>query len=72
MSLRLHLDTALHRRRMSIAELSDRTGVSPANLSLLKLGQARAIRFETLEALCRELDCQPGELFSYTDDPTGE
>ena len=71
MSLRLQLDAMLHRRRMSIAELSDRTGISPANLSLLKLGGARAIRFETLEALCRELDCQPGELFSYAQGEDG-
>ncbi len=65
MSVRLHLDALLHRRRMSLGELSDRVGISPANLSLLKLGQARAIRFTTLSALCRELDCQPGELLSY-------
>jgi putative transcriptional regulator len=65
MSLRLHLDAVLHRRRMSIAELSDRTGISPSNLTLLKLGRARAVRFETLEALCRELGCQPADLFTY-------
>ena len=65
MSLKLHLDALLHRRRMSMAELSDRIGVSPANLALLKLGQARALRFGTLEALCRELACQPGDLLTY-------
>ncbi len=65
MSLKLHLDALLHRRRMSMAELSDRVGISPANLALLKLGQARAVRFSTLEALCRELACQPGELLTY-------
>ncbi len=65
MSVTLHLDALLHRRRMSMAELSDRIGVSPANLALLKLGQARALRFSTLEALCRELACQPGELLTY-------
>ncbi|WP_174299245.1 helix-turn-helix transcriptional regulator [Caulobacter sp. S45] len=65
MSVRLHLDALLHRRRMSLAELSDRVGISPANLSLLKLGQARAIRFTTLAALCRELECQPGDLLTY-------
>ena len=65
MSVRLHLDALLHRRRMSLAELSDRVGISPADLSLLKLAQARAIRFTTLAALCRELDCQPGDLLSY-------
>ena len=65
MSVRLHLDAQLHRRRMSLAELSDRIGIGPADLALLKLGQARAIRFTTLAALCRELDCQPGDLLSY-------
>ena len=65
MSVLLHLDLLLHRRRMSLSELSDRVGISPANLSLLKLGQARAIRFATLAALCRELECQPGDLLTY-------
>ena len=65
MSVRLHLDALLHRRRMSLGELSDRVGISPADLSLLKLGGARAIRFTTLAALCRELDCQPGDLLTY-------
>ena len=68
MSVRMHLDAMLHRRRMSLAELSDRVGIGPADLALLKLGQARAIRFSTLDALCRELDCQPGELLTYTPD----
>ena len=65
MSVRLHLDALLHRRRMSLAELSDRVGISPADLAILKLGEARAIRISTLDALCRELDCQPGDLLSY-------
>jgi putative transcriptional regulator len=65
MSVKIHLDALLHRRRMSLAELSDRVGIGPADLTVLKVGQARAIRFSTLEALCRELDCQPGELMSY-------
>lgn len=65
MSVRLHLDVLLHRRRMSLGELSDRVGISPSNLALLKLGQARAIRFTTLTALCRELECQPGDLLTY-------
>jgi putative transcriptional regulator len=75
MSIRLHLDVLLHRRRMSLGELSDRVGISPSNLALLKLSQARAIRFTTLEALCRELDCQPGDLLTYeagADDPGEE
>ena len=65
MTVRLHLDALLHRRRMSLAELSDRVGIGPADLALLKLGQARAIRFTTLAALCRELECQPGDLLTY-------
>ena len=65
MSVRLHLDALLHRRRMSLAELSDRVGISPADLAILKLGEARAIRIATLDALGRELDCQPGDLLSY-------
>ena len=65
MSVRLHLDVLLHRRRMSLAELSDRIGISPADLAVLKLGEARAIRLSTLDALCRELDCQPGDLLTY-------
>ncbi len=71
MSVRLHLDALLHQRRMSLGELSDRVGVSPADLSLLKLGQARAIRFTTLAALCRELDCQPGDLLTYAPGEAG-
>ena len=65
MSVHLHLDVLLHRRRMSLAELSDRVGISPADLAVLKLGEARAIRLSTLDALCRELDCQPGDLLTY-------
>ena len=65
MSVRLHLDALLHRRRMSLGELSDRVGISPSDLALLKLGQARAIRFTTMDALCRELACQPGALMTY-------
>jgi len=65
MPLRIHLDELLLARRMSLAELADRVGVSAADLAILKNGEARAIRFSTLEALCRELQCQPGELLSY-------
>ncbi len=73
MSVRLHLDVLLHRRRMSLSELSDRVGISPSNLALLKLGQARALRFSTLEAICRELECQPGDLLTYeAGDTNGE
>ncbi len=71
MAIRVLLDRMLHRRRMSLTELADRVGVTIANLSILKTGKARAIRFSTLDALCRELDCQPGELLSFEPRPAG-
>jgi putative transcriptional regulator len=52
-------------RKISLTELADRVGITMANLSLLKTGKVRAVRFSTLEALCRELDCQPGDLLEY-------
>lgn len=68
MSIRVTLDRVLLDRRMSLTELSDRVGVTLANLSILKTGKAKAVRFSTLEALCRELDCQPADLLAYDDD----
>ncbi|MGC1301247.1 MAG: helix-turn-helix transcriptional regulator [Caulobacteraceae bacterium] len=65
MAIRPQLDRLLLQRRMSLTELSDRVGVSVADLTLLKTGKARAIRFTTLDALCRELDCQPGDLMAF-------
>ena len=62
MAIRVQLDRILAERRMSLTELADRVGVTVANLSILKTGKARAVRFSTLDALCRELDCQPGDL----------
>ncbi|WJY19795.1 helix-turn-helix transcriptional regulator [Alteriqipengyuania flavescens] len=59
------LDDLLQERRMTLTELADRVGLTLANLSILKTGKARAIRFSTLEAICRELDCQPGDLLGY-------
>jgi len=59
------LDDLLHDRRMTLTELADRVGLTLANLSILKTGKAKAIRFTTLAAICRELDCQPGDLLSY-------
>ena len=59
-------------RRMSLTELADRVGVTIANLSILKTGKARAIRFSTLGALCRELDCQPGDLVVFEPGPPGD
>ena len=59
------LDDLLHDRRMTLTELAERVGMTLANLSILKTGKAKAIRFSTLEAICRELDCQPGDLLAY-------
>ena len=76
MPIRVHLDRVLLERRMSLTELADRVGVTIANLSILKTGKARAVRFSTLAALCRELDCQPGDLVVFEpgppDDPVEE
>ena len=69
MPIRVSLDRVLLDRRMSLTELADRVGVTIANLSILKTGKARAVRFSTLAALCRELDCQPGDLIVYEPGP---
>jgi putative transcriptional regulator len=62
MAIRVNLDRLLLDRRLSLTDLAERIGITLANLSVLKTNKARAIRFSTLEALCRELDCQPGDL----------
>lgn len=69
MAIHVQLDRMLLERRMSLTELADRVGVTLANLSILKTGKARAIRFSTLDALCRELNCQPGDLLVHTPGP---
>ncbi len=69
MPIRVRLDRILLSRRMSLTELADRVGVTIANLSILKTGKARAIRFSTLEALCRELECQPRDLLRHDPGP---
>ena len=69
MAIRVQLDQMLVQRRMSLTELADRVGVTVANLSILKTGKARAVRFSTLDALCRELDCQPGDLLAHEPGP---
>jgi putative transcriptional regulator len=69
MAIRVHLDRILLERRMSLTELADRVGVTIANLSILKTGKARAVRFSTLDALCRELNCQPGDLLIFEPGP---
>ena len=65
MPITVTLDDMLHERRMTMTELADRVGITLANLSILKTGKAKAVRFSTLEAICRELDCQPGDLLGY-------
>lgn len=72
MPIRVHLDRVLLERRMSLTELADRVGVTIANLSILKTGKARAVRFSTLAALCRELECQPGDLLLYEPGPSDD
>ena len=64
----LNLDVMLAKRKMSLTELSDRVGITMANLSVLKTGKAKAVRFSTLEALCRALNCQPGDILEFTED----
>ena len=63
--IRVDLDVMLARRKMSLTELSQRVGITIANLSVLKNGRARAVRFETLDAICRALSCQPGDILIY-------
>ena len=65
MSILVKLDDMLHERRMTLTELSDRIGITLANLSVLKTGKARAVRFSTLEAICQALQCQPGDLLAF-------
>ncbi|MBR1762526.1 MAG: helix-turn-helix transcriptional regulator [Eubacterium sp.] len=64
----INLDVMLAKRKMSSLELANRIGITQANLSILKTGKARAIRFSTLEAICRELDCQPADIIEYRED----
>ncbi len=68
MSIQVNLDRVLLERNMSLTELAERVGITLANLSILKTGKARAIRFSTLDALCRELNCQPADLLVYVPD----
>ena len=68
MAIIIHLDTILARQNMKSYELAERIGITTANLSILKTGKARAIRFNTLEAICEILDCQPGDILEFVDD----
>lgn len=65
MPIEVNLDLVLAKRKMSMTELSDRVGITMANLSILKTGKAKAVRFSTLEAICRVLECQPGDILSF-------
>lgn len=67
MAIIVNLDVMLAKRKMSLTELSVQVGITMANLSILKSGKAKAIRFSTLEAICRVLDCQPGDILEYRD-----
>jgi putative transcriptional regulator len=68
MSIIVNLDVMMAKRKMSSGELAERIGLSQANVSILKTGKARAIRFSTLEAVCRELHCQPGDILEFRED----
>jgi putative transcriptional regulator len=70
MAIVVKLDDLLHDRRMTLTELADRVGMTLANLSILKTGKARAIRFSTLDAICAALSCQPGDLLRFEDEHT--
>ena len=65
MAIIVNVDVMMARRKMSSGELAERVGITPANLSVLKTGKAKAIRFTTLEAICQALDCQPGDILEY-------
>src|SRR5687767_8520258 len=71
MAITVKLDDVLHARRMSLTELSEKVDITLANLSILKTGKARAIRFSTLEAICSALDCQPGDVLEFLPDNAG-
>ena len=66
MPIGVRLDELLHQRRMTLTELAEKVGITLANLSILKTGKARAIRFSTLEAICEVLECQPGDLLEFS------
>ena len=68
MAIIINIDVMMAKRKITLGELSERVDITPANLSILKTGKARAIRFSTLEAICRELDCQPGDIIEYRAD----
>ena len=72
MAIAVKLDDLLHDRRMTLTELAERVGITIVNLSILKTGKARAIRFSTLDAICRVLQCQPGDILEFSDEESAE
>ena len=65
MTIIINIDVMIAKRKISLGELAERVDITPANLSILKTGKAKAVRFSTLEAICRELECQPGDIIEY-------
>ena len=72
MAIIINIDVMLAKRKMSVTQLSQHVGITMANLSILKTGKAKAIRFSTLEAICKALDCQPGDILEYREDEEEE
>ena len=72
MAIIINIDVMMAKRKMSLGEPAERVDITPANLSILKNGKAKAIRFSTLEAICRELNCQPGDIIEYRPEETTE
>ena len=72
MAIMVNLDVMMAKRKMGLTELSDKVGITLANLSILKNNRARAIRFSTLDAICKVLDCQPGDILEFTEDTDAE
>ena len=70
MAIIVNLDVMMAKRKITLGDLADRIGITPANLSILKTGKAKAIRYSTLEAICKELDCQPADILEFKEDET--
>ena len=70
MAIIVNLDVMMAKRKITLGDLADRIGITPANLSILKTGKAKDIRFSTLEAICKELDCQPADILEFKEDET--
>ena len=70
MAIIVNLDVMMAKRKITLGDLADRIGITPANLSILKTGKGKAIRFSTLEAICKELDCQPADILEFKEDET--